>query len=403
MLAVFLNNKLISCDTILPLAMEVRARSSMAARFYTTDARTYDAIKQNVVLWDAINTIGRLVLLGPRDRRPIPRFLNKLRAGAILLQLAAVALLGRVYFLHFRALNSNPLAFLARMNPRRVFFCESDSYGESVLMKRIAEVIAPRERDSEPPVRGALLAFQPRWVWLHDPEARRLPRYVFGPTRTRRIWLDFVRENGDAYVRRALEAEGHPGDARTIVFMTGYLGPLDYLHAPDSTLRLLRQTLEILAEIAPQHVIVLKPHVITAKDVLDQVVRELRAAGAKIAIANLHPSVLALRATCFIANYYSTTLADAYTMNTPTIEYTDYSARALEVTGGGSMNPDFVSHFINNDPARLRAILKKVLATPRRPAPPGLDGDSSGVLDVLCGRARIQAQPAVEAEQAPTS
>ena len=104
-------------------------------------------------------------------------------------------------------------------------------------------------------------------------------------------------------------------------------------------------------------------------------------------MTHLHPSVLATRARLVVANYYSTTLADVFNLNVPTVEYTDYSDRALAVTGGGSMRPEFVTHFINDDRARFRAALTEIMACPRRPLPVGLEGDPSGLLARLTGEA----------------
>ena len=68
MSAIFLNNKRISCDTILPVMMEAYRRTGRRVLFLTTDAETYDGIRQNVVLWDAIRRIGRITLIGRRNR-----------------------------------------------------------------------------------------------------------------------------------------------------------------------------------------------------------------------------------------------------------------------------------------------------------------------------------------------
>jgi hypothetical protein len=386
-LAIFLNNKLISCDTILPVAMEVHARTKRRVHFFTTDHRTFDAIRDNVVLWDGIHRIGRLVLLGSRSKNPVMRFLNKLRGLSILAPLAIAAKLGRARLLHFRALNQWPLNLLARFAPEAVFFCESDSYGENELMQRIAEVSAPRQRDTALPVGGALVAFQPKWVWLENPADRTMPRYVLGPTRTRKIWIDYIRDVSDAFHGGLFASAGEPDHAETLVFMLGYLGKLDYMRDAQTTQRLLGETLQILANESGGRPILLKPHVITDMSIVMPIVEALRRQGARIFIANLHPSVLATRARAFIANYYSTTLADAFSLGVPTIEYTDYSVKALEVTAGGSMRPDYVSHYISNDPPLLRSALQSVLASRREPLPQGIAGDPSGLIDTLSGQA----------------
>ncbi len=382
-LAIFLNNKLISCDTILPVAMEVHARTGRQVLFFTTDKWTFDAIRENVVLWHAIHRIGRLILLGNKSGTRLSGWVAKSKGIALLAFLALKARFGRVSILHFRALHKPPFNLLARIAPDAVFFCESDSYGESELMRRIVEVGAPRSRDEQPPCSGTLLAFSSGWTWLSNPAAAHLPRAVFGQTRTRKIWLDYVRTVADQFHAEAFAKAGVPDADETIVFMLGYLGALPYMRHEDSTRTLLAETLDVLAELAGGRTIMLKPHLITDMHVVAAEVARLNARGVRTVVANLHPSVLAVRARLFIANYYSTTLADAWHMGVPTIEYTDYSDAALAVTGGGSMNPAYVAHFICRDRDRLTGTVRAVLAAPRRSPPKGETGDPAGVLSRL--------------------
>lgn len=400
-LAIFLNNKLISCDTILPVAMEVHARTGEPVSFFTTDYRTFDAIRANVVLWDGIHRIGRLVLLGSRSKRPVRKLLNKIRVALILAPLLVKAKLSRTRLLHFRALNQPPLDLFARIAPDTVYFCESDSYGENELMQKIAEVSVARQRDGAPPTGGSLVAFQPKWVWLSDPAVRGMPQYVFGPTRTRKVWLDYVHAVADRFHRELFAAAGEGDHRETLVFMLGYLGKLDYMKDAQATQRLLGETLQILADESGGRPILLKPHVITDMTLVTPLVEALRKQGVKIVVANLHPSILATRGRAFVANYYSTTLADAFLLGVPTIEYTDYSERALAITGGGSMRPEYVSHFILGDREKLRNAIRALLMKERVPLPRGIARDPSGLIARLVGDATMVMQRTSEQDIIP--
>jgi hypothetical protein len=386
-IAVFLNNKLISCDSIVPLLLEIRSRSTQAIRVFTLDAETYDAIRRNVVLWDAIRKAGKLVLLGRRRRGAASWLRHRLRMSVVLGGLALVALSGRAYFIHFRVLSDPTLAWLGRINRRRTFFCESDSWGESDLMRRVTELSAPRRRSRRAPVGDNLIAFQRGWSWLGDSSAAQRESYLFGPTRVRRIWIDHVRAVAPAYFRREFAAAGVPDQDEILAFMLGYMGPLPYLREPDTTRRLFAETLRELVSAAGGRPVMLKPHVITDAAVVEaEVVKYPRGS---VLVTHLHPSVLAIRARLVVANYYSTTLADVFHFNVPTIEYTDYSEGALEITGGGSMRPEYVTHFINGDRSRFRAAIAEIMTRPRQPLPAGREGDASGLLARLCGEDRM--------------
>src|SRR5689334_5288193 len=113
MIAIFLNNKIIAADTILPAMMDVARRNPrQPVRFYTFEQRTYDALKRNTVLWDALNSIGTLRMLGRRTRSLAETF----RCGSFLVLLLAGLLLrawcGRATLIHFKAFEEWPLRIL---------------------------------------------------------------------------------------------------------------------------------------------------------------------------------------------------------------------------------------------------------------------------------------------------
>jgi len=65
----------------------------------------------------------------------------------------------------------------------------------------------------------------------------------------------------------------------------------------------------------------------------------------------------------FIGNYYSTVFGDAITWNVPTIEFTSYKSAVLKETNQGSVRPEFVTHFINNNPTMLKEIVSSLVSS----------------------------------------
>ena len=378
MFAVFLNNKLISCDSILPLMMELHAATGRPVYFFTPDARTYRSIQENIVLYDGIRSIGSLKLLGNRKRDFVNRFIGRMSAGMVLLSLAFRYLFGRADIFHFRALNEKPLSILALLGERRIYFCESDSYGETQLVHDVTYVkrgtMIPKT--TWRPTAGGLIAFQAKWSWLHDAKTKALPSFVFGPTRPRKIWVDYVNRIADSFLKDEIGSEYEQSEL--LVFMLGFLGDLDYLASENSTKRLLDETIRVLIEEGEGRPIYLKPHVITDLAFLESIVSKYPEGN--IIIGNLHPSVLATRAKFFVASYYTTTLGDAHYMNVPTIEFTEYSKDALAISEGGSMRPDFVNYFINGDVDEFRSTVRKLIRSPKEAPPIGISDDSSQLI-----------------------
>ena len=80
MIAVFLNNKLISADTIIPLMMSVKEHQpNRTIEFYTFDEETHQELRQNTVLWDALSSIGTLQSCDSGKVRKLQRYVNKFK------------------------------------------------------------------------------------------------------------------------------------------------------------------------------------------------------------------------------------------------------------------------------------------------------------------------------------
>jgi hypothetical protein len=384
-IVVFLNNKLISCDTILPVMMEAYQRTGRRVLFLTTDAETYDGIRQNVVLWDAIRRIGRITLIGRRHRTPASWLVHRIRVFSLLTWLTALAMGRRLDVFHFRALNSWPLRWLFVTNRARTYLCESDSYGEPQLMGRVRNVGYPRGQRHDEPAAGAVLAFHPEFRPYNAPELASRPRFLFGPTRLRKVWLDYVRDRADNDFNAAFAEAGLPDSPEIGAYMLGFFGPIAYLENDGvGVMRsLFEETLDILEECFGDLPIFLKPHIFTDMDVVREALGKRK--GLKAVITYLHPSVLATRSKFCISNLYSTTQADARGLGVPTIEYAAYGDEALCVTKNGSMRPDMIDHFINRDPERLRQTLLRLVAAQRQPLPRGAIEDRSGLLRYVTG------------------
>jgi hypothetical protein len=377
-LNIFVNRKLISCDTIVPLALEARRLAPRARiSFCVTDGATAEAIRQNRVLGDAINECGRLLDLGRRPGRG--RLRHRLAVAPALARLFARTAADRALNFHFKALNKGLLSGLYRLAPGRAYYCQSDSYGFTRLMHDVTyDTIPPPAPIVRPPRATRLIAFTSDWVVSAAPACAHLERFVFGPTRRRRVWLDFVRRRADAYIEEDFARAGVAPTREILAVMLGVFEGLPYLREPDTVRRRLVELLRTLTAQGGGRAIFLKPHVVTDMAIL----RDALAAvpGGKFVITHLHPMVLAQRARLFACNYYSTTIGDAATLGVPTIEYTDYTDRTLQLTAGGSMRPEFVGHFVNGDPNELERVVRGALSSSPPPPFAGVEGDESGLL-----------------------
>jgi hypothetical protein len=349
MLAVFLNNKLITCDTITPLALTLHELGiERSITFLTTDKKTYRAIRENVVLSEAINRIGRLRLM---RRRPFS-----------LLMLAwylIMGLIGKAYFLHFKALNFWPFKLFALLCPSRTILCEGTAIGVSALEQKVAETMIKRRISPVTPQGNTLVGFGPEWPILSDPRVAGRRSFILPAPFRFRSWQRFVGEvsvrylDGDPDIGSARQ-EGRP----IVVFILSSLDHTPLLANPLGLPQLFEETMDALAEELPEAMVVIKPHPATTF-AMRQRVEGIVKRYPNARLSNLHPSILSKCAAFVIGNNYSTTFSIFRSAGVPTIEYTDYRPDILSVTCGGSARPEFVTRFIARDSDILRGALRE--------------------------------------------
>ncbi len=361
MLLVFLNNKLITCDTIVPLVWEVMTRRPGGkAVFVVTDRRTYEAINANIVLRDAIREMGELLYLGRKRPGLVAGVLHRLAVLPRLAHWLVLAWLGRATFLHFKALNQWPLKFLGLLAPSRTVFAQGTPFGESELELEVASVIKPRSRPLPAVTGQTILRFRDDWPIHRDPRNANRKHFKLDPPFANREWLDHLGAVSDRYLSAALaEAKLDPA-SEIVACPLGWIADQDVFRGEGTLWKLLEEIMDIVGETLPELPLVIKPHPASIDQAKE--IEALLATRPKVKgiVTHLHPLVLASRARCAVSFAHTTTFGSMKAVGVPTIEYTDYSDRVLEITGGGSYRPDMVDHFINHDPRALRRILRSL-------------------------------------------
>jgi hypothetical protein len=364
MIAVFINNKLISTDTILPIVMELHEKGDTGpVVFYTASRFTYDEICLNTVLFDAIQSVGHFRYIGAKTSSFFARILSRLMFLPLLLRFLFLARMKRLTIIHFGILDVWPFRILYYFNRRWTVKFEQAPIGFSTTENKIANIKRDRKIRDVLPAASLNVGFLPLGAknialdtTLHPPELSHPP--VF---RTR-AWNSFVERNADSYLRRDFERANVQPSEEILTFMLGFFGKLDFLVSNGVQLDLFHQTMEVLLKEGQGRPIFLKPHVITDRNILADALSRYKEDS--IIVSNLHASVLASRSRLFVCNYYSTTLSVAKGIGVPTIEFSGYSDKALALTNGKSMRPELVDHFVNLDREALAEKVQSVLATP---------------------------------------
>jgi hypothetical protein len=388
-IVVFLNNKLIACDTVVPLMIDLAAqRRDIACEFVVFEERTHDAIRQNIVLHDAIRSIGRLSFRGRRAKErgsALGSLRHRLSAMLWLVGLTARALAGRVTFIHFKALNQWPLRLLGTIARRRTIFMEPSAIGYAPLERQVSEIMRTRRYKPAGIVGRYLVGFSDYWDPLGDERLTGRIKLKLPPPYRSGEWQKWLHARAEQYLGDAFRHEGMEPRRPIAVFILTWMGPNGLLAEPDLFPILFEETLDALADACPQLPIFLKPHPAMRAHERSELIERVRKRTRGIALlSDLHPMVLGQRACFAIGNCYSTTFSVLRALNVPTIEYTDYKPSILAATSGGSMRPEFVTHFIQRDRTKLRSVLRSLAeAKPAAGASSAISSVSEPLLAVL--------------------
>lgn len=405
MLIVFLNNKLISCDTVVPLTYELAQKyPGTTVEFHCFDKRTYDQIKENVVLFEALSSIGTLKLFTDhkrvtRHQNPAQRIFFKLRAAYNLLRLIILSTTRRARIVHFKALNDWPLKILYLLNRNRTFLFEATTAGVTDVERASDSQIQERNYTEELPAAAALVSFSGQWPILDDPRIEDLPRFILFPPYKNPCWQEYLQQRANTF----LSQSGIGEDATTITYILSSMDNVGVLDAATDFLELFEETLTILRDTLPEVAIAIKRHPATKPEfVAAQDDAVARVGHAHVHFTNVHPMVLARISTCFIANAYSTTFDAAHFCGRKTIEYTRYPKEILQITDGNSTRPDLTDVFIQQNPEILHTALTDIYDT-RNAAPirtredPDIEDRQQRYDDLL---ARLAGRPALETQAA---
>ena len=384
-LLVFINRKLISIDTILPLICEVKNyKKNIKIKVICPDHSTFSSINKNLFIRDQIENNADLIILSLRNHEGKRTFKSILQAIIYLIYICKEALLFKTAFIHFGLLFKTPFKYLNILNRNHVFFAESDSYGFTQLMQDVTFLEYNSPRIYPDTSSSHLISFSKNWYLANHKRKKNKNTFYFGTPRTRKFWKDLLKLKSEKYISDELKKNNILGERQFISIMLGYFGELKYLSNKDSVANALEDTINVLSKCIKNEVLILKPHVITDIEIVEKILSKYK--NIKYIISNLHPMVLASRTKFAIANYYSTTLSDFKSLGVKTLEYTDYCDEALILTNNGSLRPDKVDYFINKNPSRLEEVINILLKNPEYKKPEIKEENPNELFSALVGK-----------------
>jgi hypothetical protein len=346
-LIVFVKNKLVTIDTVLPLLLEMNHEFKVKSKIVVWDDLAHNAIKNNVVIMDLINIVGCELYITKGEKR---KWLRRYYIMRSLLYIVAESFFG-AKIIHFGHLNAGFLKIVGLICYKNVYYMSSGSYN---FFYKQYSLISKKKTHNRPPIGKNIISITEDIEktkfkdYIHNKNI-----YIFNEPRKRESWIKYVYSQSDYYFDKY-----HNSVDTSKGVLIYILGVID---AEEHSKNLFHSTMDILFKIQHNIPVLLKPHAVTE---IDTVINKI-AGHDQFHITYLHPSFLATKAKVFLANNFSNTFGDAHTFGVKTIEYTNHSARYskkdLEYFSGGSVDSEYVDFFIDNDSSKFSTALNSCL------------------------------------------
>ena len=356
---IYLNNKIITCDTILPFVVDLKKYNpELNIKFYTFNTETLNIITKNTNLINIINEYGTIDVIGwlKKDYTKIVRIFFKLTH---ILKIIIFSLLFNCKNIHFKGLERFPFNLIYLFNKNKTFLFESNCWGFSFNVVK-ADMLFYKNRkageEKEFKSYKYLVAFSQDWPQIKFCKLKNKVNYLIPSTKLSQNWINICKKQANilSYNKPDWMSEKFKNNKK-IIFILGDLGKLPTIHKDSTGESLLYDTLDLILN-NTNCVVLLKPHAITNIVQLNLIINKFNTK--RIFIIYNHVAVVSHYCDYALANYFSYALTDAWVSGIKTIEYTRYDKDVLTITNGGTLEPKYIDSFINNNSKELIRELK---------------------------------------------
>ena len=344
---------MLTADVAVPFFVALSSRQKCKIKFITFDRVTFELIKENELIFSAIESIGCLMLLSPKATFHTLGWLKKIYISFVLLYFLFLKIFfSKTYFVHFKQLNDGPLSFLGKICEQKTIFMQS---GPSMSDQRIDQHIKKRKTLNNNACGKTLFYFDSDVFKQYNFDIKRQNQFLLPITVAFREWDDF---------RIKFLSEKGLGNSnfKTVSFILSSIDT-EWLDKPflDNTdfFSLFVKSLDLLTTTLPDYQILIKLHPVTnaktkakIEKIVDQYSRTLN-----VQITSLNPSLLSAVSDMVLANIASSTFLTFKFYKVPTIEYSCYHADVLKLTAGKSFSPKLVDFFVNGSEAKFKGVL----------------------------------------------
>ncbi|MDA8881838.1 hypothetical protein N9I90_03885 [Alphaproteobacteria bacterium] len=347
---IFLNDKLISLDTIVPILLELKSvNSELNLNFFVFKQKTLNTIKSNFFLYNITKELGNISRFGPESLDSFS-FLRRLSACLLLLKLMIQGLFQKNVYIHFKALEDFPFSLLYYTNQKNTYLFEANPLGQSksfTKMRNIFNELPVNYEDfghrKSMSAYSNLVSFSEDSFQLKSAKSLRKNILYLEPPRSGKKWLDFCTLKSKDFLSKHLELREKTKTKKIILYLLGELGHFAFVDNQTNGKMLFLETLASLRKIENAFIII-KPHPNVDLEELANLVQDSKMSNIEISL--MHPSVLANYCQFAISNYFTFSLADAWLAGVHTIEFSSYRPELSRELKNTSIYPEYVDDFL---------------------------------------------------------
>jgi len=221
---VFLRDKIVGIDSILPFCMEIHGRCGYVVNFISFELETYKNIMgENIVIKDAINSIGRIDYVS--SDRYKSKIISRLFIIYYLIKVIFNVSVKGSYIVHSDHFHVKPFVWIRWLfKKKNIIFMEKKSFNIKINNEDInsenqnLDVVYKNrmtydeiseygiEMYLKPPLlyAGKLIGHDKDWNYFKHPSAAKLKKIVFNDIRKNRYWIEFINKHSNKYIENEM-------------------------------------------------------------------------------------------------------------------------------------------------------------------------------------------------------
>ena len=367
MFFIFLNDKLVSVDTILPFLMELKnRRPNLKFHFFCAGSRkTLDSINNNIVLKNVINDLGKISYIGELKIPLLGKFSENLIVKGKLAKLVNIALtllcmiFRNAKVIHFKFFDNPKLSWLTHLAPKRFFYFQQNCWGSTPLVDAADNMARERKVEIVAKSKGVYISFDGYWPKFVDSKKYGLPRFHIKSTRLLPIWMAALDQYSYFFHQNDMSKVGVENDGKSFAILVSNLTQSTISYSLESPLLYFKETLKILWSEFPHRAVFVKRHPITDIDALTNAVKE--SGHKRVFFTEMHSGVLGRICCVTICNSFSYAIPDAWHAGSRTMEFGKYSDAVRSLTKNNSIRPEFLDSYVYCDKTLFKSELKRLV------------------------------------------